>query len=299
MFAADCRFSEVAKSREDAALMGRRPTMSKRKHALVLGLLASDRSSRRPRRIFQPGEHRNKEKVMKVLMVITSHDQLGDTGRKTGFWLEELAAPYYVFKDAGVEITLASPKGGRPPLDPKSNEPKSRTDLTVRFEKDAAAEAQLDKTVCLDSVKQEDFDTVFYPGGHGPMWDLAEDGHSIKLIESFIAAGKPIGIVCHSTGALHHVKTTDGKFLVQGKEVTGFTNGEEEEMGLTKVVPFLVEDEMLKLGAVFSKVADWGVLVSDGLLITGQNPASSGPAAKTLMGAVKQKATPATNARAS
>ena len=237
---------------------------------------------------------------MKVLMVITSHDQLGNTGRKTGFWLEELAAPYYVFKDAGVEITLASPKGGRPPLDPKSNEPKSRTDLTVRFEKDAAAEAQLDKTVRLDSIKQEDFDTVFYPGGHGPMWDLAEDGHSIKLIESFIAAGKPIGIVCHSTGALHHVKTADGKFLVQGKEVTGFTNGEEEEMGLTKVVPFLVEDEMLRLGAVFSKVADWGVhVVSDGLLITGQNPASSGPAAKTLMAAVKQKAAPAATARAS
>jgi putative intracellular protease/amidase len=237
---------------------------------------------------------------MKVLMVITSHDQLGNTGRKTGFWLEELAAPYYVFKNAGVEIALASPKGGRPPLDPKSNEPKSRTDLTVRFEKDAAAEAQLDKTVRLDSVKQEDFDTVFYPGGHGPMWDLAEDQHSIKLIESFIAAGKPIGIVCHSTGALHHVKTTDGKFLVQGKEVTGFTNGEEEEMGLTKVVPFLVEDEMLRLGAVFSKVADWGVhVVSDGLLITGQNPASSGPAAKTLMAAVKLKATPAPSARAS
>ena len=148
---------------------------------------------------------------MKVLMVITSHDQLGNTGRKTGFWLEELAAPYYVFKDAGVEITLASPKGGRPPLDPKSNEPEFRTDLTLRFEKDAAAEAQLDKTVRLDSVRQEDFDTVFYPGGHGPMWDLAEDKHSIKLIESFLAAGKPIAIVCHSTGALRHVKTPDGK----------------------------------------------------------------------------------------
>jgi putative intracellular protease/amidase len=245
---------------------------------------------------------------MKVLMVITSHDQLGNTGRKTGFWLEELAAPYYVFKHAGVEITLASPKGGRPPLDPKSDEPKSRTELTIRFGKDAAAEAQLDKTVRLDSVKQEDldsvkqedFDTVFYPGGHGPMWDLAEDEHSIKLIESFIAAGKPIGIVCHSTGALHHVKRMDGRFLVQGKEVTGFTNGEEEEMGLTKVVPFLVEDEMLKLGAVFSKVADWGIhVVSDGLLITGQSPASSGPAANTLMAAVKQKATPAATARAS
>jgi putative intracellular protease/amidase len=242
---------------------------------------------------------KTEETVMKVLMVITSHDQLGNTGRKTGFWLEELAAPYYVFKDAGVEITLASPNGGPPPIDPKSNEPDNRTDLTVRFEKDTAAEAQLDKTLRLDSVRQEDFDTLFYPGGHGPMWDLAEDTNSIKLIESFIAAGKTIGIVCHSTGALRHVKTPDGKPLVQGKEVTGFTNGEEEEIGLTKVVPFLVEDEMLKLGAVFSKIANWGVhVVSDGLLITGQNPHSSGPAAKTLLAAVKQKAKPAA-ARAS
>jgi putative intracellular protease/amidase len=230
---------------------------------------------------------------MKVLIVITSHDQLGNTGRKTGFWLEELAAPYYVFKDAGVEITLASPKGGRPPLDPKSNEPEFRTDLTLRFEKDPAAEAQLDKTVRLDSVRQEDFDTVFYPGGHGPMWDLAEDKYSIKLIESFLAAGKAIGIVCHSTGALHHVKGPDGKLLVQGKEVTGFTNGEEEEVGLTKIVPFLVEDEMLKLGAIFSKKANWAAhVVSDGLLITGQNPHSSGPAANALMAAVKQKTIP-------
>src|SRR3974390_1079590 len=236
---------------------------------------------------------------VKALIVITSHDQLGNTGRKTGFWLEELAAPYYDFKDSDVEITLASPKGGRPPLDPKSNEPNFRTELTLRFEKDAAAEAQLDATVRLDSVKQDDFDTIFYPGGHGPMWDLAEDTHSIKLIDSFIAAGKPVGIVCHSTGALHHVKTTDGKLLVQGKEVTGFTNGEEEEMGLTKVVPFLVEDEMLKLGAVFSKKANWEVhVVSDGLLITGQNPASSGPTAKALMAAVRQRATPTTTTRA-
>jgi len=237
---------------------------------------------------------------MKVLIVITSHDQLGNTGRKTGFWLEELAAPYYVFKDVGVQITLASPKGGRPPLDPKSNEPEFRTDLTRRFEMDVAAEAQLDKTVRLGDVTQGEFDTIFYPGGHGPMWDLAEDERSIKLIESFIAAGKPIGIVCHSTGALRHVKTTEGKLLVQGKEVTGFTNGEEEAVGLTKVVPFLVEDEMLKLGAVFSKVKDWGVhVVSDGLLITGQNPASSGPAAKTLMAAVQKKARPGPAARAS
>jgi len=160
---------------------------------------------------------------MNVLMVLTSHDQLGNTGRKTGFWLEELAAPYYVFKDAGAEITLASPKGGRPPLDPKSNEEGFRTDLTRRFEKDAAAEAQLDKTVRLDGVKQESFHTVFYPGGHGPMWDLAEDKNSIKLIESFLAADKPIALVCHAPGALRHVKTPDGKPLVQGKNVTGFT----------------------------------------------------------------------------
>ena len=221
---------------------------------------------------------------MKILMVITSHDQLGNTGRKTGFWLEELAAPYFVFKDSGAEITLASPKGGRPPLDPKSNEPEFRTDLTRRFEKDAAAEAQLGKTVRLESVKQEDFDTVFYPGGHGPMWDLAEDKNSVRLIESFLAAGKPIALVCHAPGALRHVRTPDGKPLAQGKEVTGFTNGEEEAVGLTKVVPFLVEDEMLELGAVFSKKSNWAVhVVSDGLLITGQNPASSGPAAKVLM----------------
>jgi putative intracellular protease/amidase len=237
---------------------------------------------------------------MKVLMVLTSHDQLGNTGRKTGFWLEEMAAPYYTFKDAGVEITLASPKGGHPPLDPKSNEPEFRTDLTRRFEKDAAAEAQLNKTVRLDSVRQEDFDTVFYPGGHGPMWDLAEDKHSIKLIESFIAAGKTIGIVCHSTGALHHVKAPGGEPLVQGKEVTGFTNGEEEEVALTKIVPFLVEDEMLKLGATFSKKANWEVhVVSDGQLITGQNPHSSGPAARALMAALQQKAKPAASAWAS
>jgi putative intracellular protease/amidase len=230
---------------------------------------------------------------MKILMVLTSHDQLGDTGRKTGFWLEELAAPYYAFKDAGVEITLASPKGGRPPLDPKSNEPEFRTDLTLRFERDAAAEAQLSKTVRLDGVKQEDFDTVFYPGGHGPMWDLAEDEHSIRLIESFIAAGKTIGIVCHSTGALRHVRGPNGKPMVEGREVTGFTNGEEEEVGLTKIVPFLVEDEMLKLGAIFTKKANWAShVVSDGPLITGQNPHSSGPAAKTLIAAVKRKAGP-------
>jgi putative intracellular protease/amidase len=221
---------------------------------------------------------------MKILMVITSHDTLGNTGRKTGFWLEELAAPYYVFKDAGVEIVLASPKGGQPPLDPKSNEPNFQTDLTHRFEADAAAKAQLASTVRLDSVRQEDYDTVFYPGGHGPMWDLAEDQNSIKLLESFVAAGKTFAVVCHSSGALRHVKTPDGKPLVAGKTVTGFTNGEEAGVGLTEVVPFLVEDELMSLGATFSKVKNWGVhTVADGQLITGQNPASSGPAAKILL----------------
>ena len=221
---------------------------------------------------------------MKILMVLTSHDQLGDTGRKTGFWLEELAAPYYAFKDAGAEIVLASPKGGQPPLDPKSNEPEFRTDLTRRFEADAAANAALASTVRLNTVSQASFDTVFYPGGHGPMWDLAEDPDSIKLIESVFAAGKPLAIVCHSPGALRHVRKPDGRPLVEGKKVTGFANTEEEAVGLTKVVPFLVEDELKRLGGIYSKGPDWQpYVVTDGLLITGQNPASSGPAAKVLL----------------
>src|SRR6516164_3917570 len=191
---------------------------------------------------------------MKILMVLTSHDKLGNTGRKTGFWLEEFAAPYYAFKEAGAEIVLASPKGGQPPLDPKSNEPNFQTELTHRFEADADAKALLATTLRLDRITAEDFDTVFYPGGHGPMWDLAEDRNSVRLIESFLAAGKPIALVCHAPGALRHVKTPKGKPLVEGKNVTGFTDGEEEEMGLTKVVPFLVEDELMGLGATFSKV---------------------------------------------
>jgi putative intracellular protease/amidase len=228
---------------------------------------------------------------MKILMVLTSHDKLGNTGRKTGFWLEELAAPYFVFKDAGAELVLASPKGGKPPLDPKSNEPSFQTELTHRFEADAAANAQLASTLRLDSVKQEDFDSVFYPGGHGPMWDLADDKHSIMLLESLVAAGKTFAVVCHSTGALRHVRAPDGKLFVAGKTVTGFTNGEEAEVELTNVVPFLVEDEMLRLGATFSKVKNWGVhTVADGRLITGQNPASSGPAARLLLETLKQTA---------
>jgi putative intracellular protease/amidase len=226
---------------------------------------------------------------MKVLMVLTSHDKLGITGRKTGFWLEELAAPFYAFKDAGAQIVLASPKGGQPPLDPKSNEPSNQTDLTRRFEADAAATAQLAATVRLDSVSQADFDTVFYPGGHGPLWDLAEDKHSIALIESFIRAGKPVSLVCHAPGALRHVKGSNGKPLIEGKKVTGFTNSEEAAVGLTEVVPFLVEDELKAKGGVYSKGADWSpYVVSDGLLITGQNPASSGPAAAILIDRVRR-----------
>jgi putative intracellular protease/amidase/catechol 2,3-dioxygenase-like lactoylglutathione lyase family enzyme len=220
---------------------------------------------------------------MKILMVLTSHDQLGNTGRKTGFWLEEFAAPYFVFRDAGVELTLASPKGGLPPLDPKSDLSENQTPAMTRFKKDKTAQDALANTVKLSSVKSEDFDTVFYPGGHGPMWDLAEDPVSIALLESFYNSGKPIALVCHSPGVLRHV-TYKGEPLVKGKRVTGFTNGEEEEMKLTKVVPFLVEDELLRLGAVFEKKANWQPFsITDGRLITGQNPASSTSAAQALL----------------
>jgi putative intracellular protease/amidase len=239
----------------------------------------------------QPGADHSKEMTMKILMVLTSHDSLGDTGRKTGFWLEELAAPYYVFKDAGAEITLASPKGGQPPLDPKSDEPMFQTDLTRRFTADPEANAQLSQTLRLDSVDQKDFDTVFYPGGHGPLWDLAEDANSIRLLESFIQAGKSIALVCHAPGVLRHVKNLDGSPFVHGRHLTGFTNTEEDGVGLTKVVPFLVEDELIAKGAVFSKVKDWGVhTVVDGQLITGQNPASSGKTAEALLTALGRPA---------
>lgn len=221
---------------------------------------------------------------MKVLMVLTSHDQLGNTGQKTGFWLEELAAPYYVFKDAGAEIVLASPLGGQPPLDPKSNEPMFQTEQTRRFEQDADATAQLASTVRLDTVSQADFDTVFYPGGHGPLWDLVADQHSVALIESFIAADKPVALVCHAPGVLRDVKAANGRPLVEGKQVTGFTNSEEAAVGLTDIVPFLVEDMLVANGGAYTKGADWGsYVVADGLLITGQNPASSEEAAKVLL----------------
>jgi len=220
---------------------------------------------------------------MKILMVLTSHDQLGNTGRKTGFWLEEFAAPYFVFRDTGVELTLASPKGGQPPIDPKSDLPENRTPAMARFKKDAAAQKALANTVKLATVKAEDYDTVFYPGGHGPMWDLAESPLSIGLLESFYNAGKPIALVCHSPGVLRHVKYR-GEPLVKGKHVTGFTNGEEEQVQLTKTVPFLVEDELLRLGAIFEKKQNWEPFaIVDGRLITGQNPASSTTTAQTLL----------------
>jgi putative intracellular protease/amidase len=221
---------------------------------------------------------------MKILMVLTSHDELGTTGKKTGFWLEELAAPYYAFLDAGAEITLASPKGGQPPLDPKSDEPDSQTDETRRFHADSAAQAVLASTVKLDTVDQAAFDAVFYPGGHGPLWDLANDKHSISLIEQTLQAGKPVALVCHAPGVLRDVKNADGTPLVKGKKVTGFTNSEEEGVGLTEVVPFLVEDVLKQNGGLYSRVDDWqSYTVQDGLLITGQNPGSSAETAKVLL----------------
>ena len=220
---------------------------------------------------------------MKILMVLTSHDQLGDTGRRTGFWLEEFAAPYYVFRDADVQVTLASPNGGQPPIDPKSDLPENQTEAMSRFKQDPAAHAALSQTAKLGDMKSQDFDTIFYVGGHGPMWDLAESADSIALLESFYNAGKPIALVCHSPGVLRHV-TYKGAPLVKGKHVTGFTNGEEEAVKLTHVVPFLVEDELLRLGAIFEKVVNWVPFhVVDGRLITGQNPASSTGTAQALL----------------
>ena len=220
---------------------------------------------------------------MKILMVLTSHDQLGNTGKPTGFWLEEFAAPYYVFKDAGATVTLASPKGGQPPIDPKSDEPGNQTDAMARFKSDSAAQKELANTVRLSSIQAEDYDTVFYPGGHGPMWDLADDPMSIALIEAFYNSGKPVAAVCHAPAALHKV-SYQGQPIVKGKRVTGFANSEEEAVQLTNVVPFLVEDEMKRLGGLYEKADDWADFsIVDGRLITGQNPASSGSAAKKLV----------------
>lgn len=220
---------------------------------------------------------------MKILMVFTSHDLLGTTGRKTGFWLEEGAAPYYVFRDAGAELTLASPKGGQPPIDPKSDLPENQTEAMTRFKRDPAAQQVFASTVPLDRVRADDFDAVFYPGGHGPMWDLAEDATSIALIEAFYDAGKPVAAVCHAPGVLRHV-TFRGEPIVSGKRVTGFANSEEDEVELTDIVPFLVEDELKRLGGRYEKAPNWAsFVITDGQLITGQNPASSTAGARALL----------------
>jgi putative intracellular protease/amidase len=220
---------------------------------------------------------------MKILMVLTSHDQLGDTGRKTGFWLEEFAAPYYVFRDAGVELKLASVKGGQPPIDPKSDLPENQTPAMTRFKNDPAAQKELANTVKLEGMRSEDFDTVFYPGGHGPMWDLVDNTDSIALIESFYNSGKPVAAVCHAPAVLHRV-VYQGAPIVKGKRVTGFTNSEEEEVQLTHVVPFLVEDRLKQLGGLFEKASNWqSFVITDGRLITGQNPASSTAGAQALL----------------
>lgn len=220
---------------------------------------------------------------MKIVMVTTSHDQLGNTGRKTGFWLEEFAAPYFVFKDAGVELTLASPKGGQPPIDPKSDLPENQTPAMTRFKKDTAAQKALSQTVKLAGVKSEDYDTIFFVGGHGPMWDLVDNPDSIALIESFYNSGKPVAAVCHSS-AVFHKATYNGAPLIKGKRVTGFTNGEEEDAHLTQVVPFLVENELQRVSGRYEKAADWeSFAITDGRVVTGQNPASSTAAAKALI----------------
>lgn len=227
---------------------------------------------------------------MKILMVLTSHDQLGNTGRKTGFWLEEFAAPYFVFRDAGVDLTLASPNGGQPPVDPKSDLPEGQTPAMTRFKQDPSAQKALANTSKLADMKAEDFDTIFYVGGHGPMWDLAESPVSIALLEAFYNSGKPIALVCHSPGVLRHV-TYNGEPLVKGKHVTGFTNNEEAEVQLTHVVPFLVEDELKRLGAIFEEVPNWQPFsITDGRLVTGQNPASSTSAAQALLKLVAREA---------
>jgi putative intracellular protease/amidase len=221
---------------------------------------------------------------MKILMVLTSHDKLGDTGKETGFWLEEFAAPYYVFKDAGAEITLASPKGGQPPVDPSSDADDAQTEDTKRFKGDEAAQKMLAHTAVLSSVTADSFDAIFYPGGHGPLWDLAEDGDSKSLIEAFAADNRPIGAVCHAPAVFKHTKGADGKPLVSGKTMTCFTNSEEEGAGLTGVVPFLVEDMLKANGATYQKGDDWAsFVVTDGKMVTGQNPASSTEAARKLL----------------
>ena len=221
---------------------------------------------------------------MKILMVLTSHDQLGNTGKKTGFWLEEFAAPYYVFKDAQADITIVSPKGGQPPLDPKSDEPDFQTAATRRFKEDADAQAALANSLKLADISADDYDAVFYPGGHGPLWDLAEDRNSIDLIETMFAAGKTVAAVCHAPAVFRRTEAPDGSPLVEGKSVTGFSNSEEAAVELTGIVPFLLENELQMIGANYSKSSDWyPYIVTDGNLVTGQNPASSEGVAQALL----------------
>ncbi|RXG20872.1 type 1 glutamine amidotransferase domain-containing protein [Leeuwenhoekiella marinoflava] len=222
--------------------------------------------------------------MKKILIVLTSHEDLGTTGQKTGFWIEEFAAPYYLLKDKGFDITLASPQGGQPPIDPKSDAPDAQTPATERFQNDKETQKTLAQTLKLETINQQDYDAVFYPGGHGPLWDLAEDKHSIALIEDFYKNGKPVAAVCHAPGIFKHTKSSDGSSLVNGKKVTGFTNEEEEAVQLTDVVPFLVEEMLKKNGGIYSKKEAWSsYAVEDGLLITGQNPASSEAVAKLLV----------------
>jgi putative intracellular protease/amidase len=231
-----------------------------------------------------------KNRKMKILIVLTSHDKLGDTGHKTGFWIEEFANPYYQLLDSGADITLASPKGGLPPIDPKSDLPENNTPATERFKKDDAAQQKMSKTLVLADVKEADYDAVFYPGGHGPLWDLAEDKKSSTLIQAFNEHNKPIAFVCHAPAALRHVKDANGQYLVKGKKVTGFTNSEEAAVQLTNVVPFLVEDMLKANGGIYSKVGDWQpYAIEDGNLITGQNPASSELVAELLLKKLKSK----------
>jgi putative intracellular protease/amidase len=230
---------------------------------------------------------------MKILMVLTSHDRLGNTGRKTGFWLEELAAPYFVFRDAGVNVTLASPKGGQPPLDPKSNEPQFQTDDTRRFEMDADAMKALASTQKLSDIDQADYDSVFFPGGHGPLWDLTNDRHALSLLEAMMAAGKPVALVCHAPGILSNVKASDGEPIAKDRSVTGFTDSEEAVVQLVDVVPYLVEDALRAQGANFLAAADFSVhVIQDGLLVTGQNPPSSRATARALLDALEKTGAP-------
>ena len=238
----------------------------------------------------EPNKTEADRHTMKILMVLTSHDQLGNSGKKTGFWLEEFAAPYYVFRDAGANITLASPKGGQPPLDPKSDAPDAQTAATARFRNDKESQAALANTLKLSSIKASDYDAVFYPGGHGPLWDLAEDRSSIALIEAMFAIGKPVAAVCHGPAVFRHTKAKDGTPLVSGKSVTGFANTEEAAVGLTNIVPFLLEDVLKQKGGKYSKGADFQpYVVTDSNLITGQNPPSSEAAAKAVLQQLPQQ----------